>query len=453
MKFRQGPRATPELEEGRVLIPWSRQDGHRSPVIVRAEGSFLYDEYGNALLDLSSGQVAMNLGHGHPAVVKALQQQAAELCWVPSSFRSDKRDTYAQMLNEISPWAEGLRVHFTSGGAEANDDAVKTARMITGRSKILTAYRSYHGSTLGGNALSGVDRWRDPLPSLPGIVKFFAPYPYRSPFGDVSAEEEAVQALHHLERILTHEGAHNVAALLIEPVTGSSGFVQYPPGYLDGVRDLCTRHGIVLIFDEVMTGFGRVGAPFAANRLGVEPDIITFAKGASSAYVPLGGVLVRESLARYFDAEIFDVGHTYSGHVLAVAAGVAALEVYKEENLFERARELEPHLRDGLEGLQERHPVVGDVRGLGAHFALELVRDRDTRHPLVEWHDPSSSTPMDVFFAALRRRGVHTYGRYNIVAVTPPLTISDRELQHAFNALDGALTELEAAIDNETVPQ
>ncbi|MBR8040173.1 aminotransferase class III-fold pyridoxal phosphate-dependent enzyme [Burkholderia cenocepacia] len=429
----------------KVLVPWAVQGGLNPPVITHAQGCYFYDPNGKRYLDLTSGYVAVSLGHGHPKVVQAIQAQAARMCWVASSYFNDVRAEYAELLNSVSPWPDGLRVHFTCGGAEANDDAVKIARLVTRRPKVLTAYRSYHGSTLGASAMTGVDRWRDPFPALPGMVKFLAPYPYRSPFHTSEPAEETRRALDHLACVLSHEGAQNVAAILMEPMTGSSGVVVYPPGYLAGVRDLCDRHGILLIFDEVMTGFGRTGALFCAERVGVLPDLISFAKGASSSYTPLGGVLVREGVARHFDTELFDVGHTHAGHVLAVAGGLAALKVYLEEGLFERAREIEGWLRDGLGELARRHPSIGDVRGMGAQFGIELVRDRETREPLVEWHHPAGSAPMRAFHGELLKRGVHAYGRYNVVIVTPPLVISRTELDEGLDALDAALTALEAA--------
>ena len=430
----------------KVLVPWAVQGGLNPPVITHAKGCYFFDNTGKRYLDLTSGYVAVSLGHGHPKVVAAIQAQTERMCWVASSYFNDVRAEYAELLDSISPWPEGLRVHFACGGAEANDDAVRMARLVTRRPKVLSAYRSYHGGTLGAGSLTGVDRWRDPLPSLPGMVKFFAPYPYRSPFHTTDAAEETHRALDHLERVLSHEGAQNVAAILLEPVTGSSGLVVYPPGYLQGVRALCDRHGILLVFDEIMTGFGRTGAAFAATRLGVQPDLISFAKGASSSYTPLGGVLVREGVARHFDTELFDVGHTHAGHVLAVAGGLAALKVYIEEGLFDRAREIEGWLREGLGALQQRHPIVGDVRGMGAMFGLELVRDRASREPLVQWHHPGGSAPMQAFYGELMARGVHAYGRYNVVIVTPPLVITRSELDEGLEGLDAALSAVERAL-------
>lgn len=427
----------------KVLVPWAVQGGLNPPVITHAKGCYFFDQHGKRFLDLTSGYVAVSLGHGHPKVVQAIQAQAERMCWVASSYFNDVRAEYAELLNTISPWPDGLRVHFACGGAEANDDAVKIARLVTRRPKILTAYRSYHGGTIGASAMTGVDRWRDPFPAVTGMVKFFAPYPYRSPFFTTDPAQETQRALQHLELVLSHEGPQNVAAIMLEPVTGSSGVVIYPAGYLEGVRSLCDRHGILLIFDEIMTGFGRTGAAFAATRLQVTPDLMSFAKGASSSYTPLGGVLMGENLARHFDTALFDIGHTHAGHVLAVAGGLAALKVYLEEGLFERALLIEKWLAQGLGELQSRHPVVGDVRGLGAQFGMELVRDRETREPLVAWHHPDGSAPMKAFYGELMARGVHAYGRYNMVIVTPPLVIEKSELDQGLEALDAALFAVE----------
>ena len=436
----------------KVLVPWAVQGGLNPPVVTHAHGCHFFDDQGRRYLDLTSGYVAVSLGHGHPKVVQALQAQAGRMCWVASSYFNDVRAEYAELLSSVAPWREGARVHFACGGAEANDDAVKIARLVTRRTKVLTAYRSYHGGTIGASAMTGVDRWRDPTPSLPGMVKFFAPYPYRSPFHAVTDAQETAHAIEHLERVVSHEGAANIAAIVLEPVTGSSGLVLYPEGYLQGVRELCDRHGILLVYDEIMTGFGRTGAAFAAQRFGVAPDLLSFAKGASSSYTPLGGVLVREGVARHFDTELFYVGHTHAGHVLAVAGGLAALKVYLEEGLFDRAREIEGWLREGLGELRSRHPVVGDVRGVGAMFGLELVRDRESRAPLVEWHHPGGSAPMKAFYGELLRRGVHAYGRYNVVVVTPPLVMTRAELQEGLEAMDAALTVVERSLDDATTP-
>ncbi|HET6276221.1 MAG TPA: aminotransferase class III-fold pyridoxal phosphate-dependent enzyme [Candidatus Cybelea sp.] len=425
-----------------VLTPWVSQGGRNPPVIVRGEGSSLYDDRGKRYLDFSAGLVAVNLGHGHPAVAAAIGEQAHRLAYVAPTFANDRRAELAQAIVEIAPWAEGGRVFFTAGGGEANEDAIKFARALTGRHKVLAAYRSFHGSAPGAGTLSGENRRWPNEPGIPGVVRFFAPFPYRSPFHTRDPHEEIERAIEHLDTIVTYEGAKNIAALLIEPVVGSNGVIVYPEGYLGRVRELCDRHGILLIFDEVMTGFGRTGSAFAAQRFGVTPDIFTFAKGVTSAYVPLGGVAIREGLAAHFDTNALPSGHTFSGHPVAMAAGVAALRAYRDEQLFERALELETELRTRFDSLQSRRRIVGEARGVGAFFGLELVADREHRTPLVPWQGTAS---LQGFFNDLLARGLYVLGRYNVAIVAPPLTISMAELDEAFAILDESLQHLESA--------
>ena len=320
-----------------VLTPWSLQGDANLPVIERGEGVYLYDDRGKRYLDLASGLVAVNLGHGNAAIAAAIGEQAGRLAYAAPALANDTRAHLARELSEIAPWPQGCRTYFTTGGAEANEDALKMARMISGRYKILTAYRSFHGSSPGAGTLTGENRRWPNEPGIPGVVRFFAPYPYRSPFHTTDPAVECARAIEHLELTLTYEDPQRVAALLIEPVVGTNGVIVYPPGYLAALRALCDRHGILLIFDEVMTGFGRTGDTFAAARFGVVPDMITFAKGVTSAYAPLGGVMLREELAAYFDTHVLNCGHTYSGHPISVAAGRAALRVYREGDLFTRA--------------------------------------------------------------------------------------------------------------------
>ena len=430
-----------EAHAHHVLTPWGVQGTLNPPMIVRGAGSFLYDSDGNRYLDLASGLISVNLGHSHPKVVNAIQDQATRLCYAAPSFFNDARAELAAELTKLMPWGEGGRVFFTTGGAEANEDAVKMVRMVTGRAKILTAYRSFHGSAPGAGTLTGENRRWANEPGIPNVVHFWTPYPYRSPFYTNDPKVEVERALEHLELVVNYENPASIAAILLEPVVGSNGVIVYPEGYLQGVRELCDRHNIMLIADEVMTGFGRTGSVFAHARLGFVPDMITFAKGVTSSYLPLGGVLVRESLASYFDDHALMCGHTYSGHPMSVAAGVATLRVYREEGLYERGREIEGWLRTGLEELQRKHPVIGEVRGLGSFFALELVKDRATREPLVEWQGKSQG-PMPAFYGELRKRGAHTFGRYNVVMVAPPLTVTRAELDEGLRALDGALASL-----------
>jgi taurine--2-oxoglutarate transaminase len=424
-----------------VLTPWVAQANRRPPTIVRGEGSYLYDTDGKRYLDFSAGLVAVNLGHGHPKVAEAIAVQAGRLAYAAPGFGHDKRAELARAIVELGPWPEGGRVFFTTGGGEANEDAIKFARAVTGRHKILTAYRSFHGSAPGAGTLTGESRRWPNEPGIPGVARFFAPFPYRSPFYTRDAGEELQRAIAHLEEIVAYEGGDRIAAILIEPVVGTNGVIVYPDGYLARLRELCDRHGILLIFDEVMTGFGRTGEAFASQRFGVVPDLFTFAKGVTSAYVPLGGVAVREPLAAYFDTHPLPSGHTFSGHPLAMAAGLAAVDAYREERHFERARDLEGLLRDRSNELQRRHPeILGEVRGVGAFFGLELVADAASREPLVPWQGARSMQP---FFDDLLARGMYVFGRYNVVVVAPPLTASVAELDEAAAIFDAGLSALE----------
>jgi len=425
-----------------VLTPWSIQGAANPPTIERGAGSFLYDTDGRRYLDLSAGLVAVNLGHAHPTLVEAIARQAARVCYVTPALGNDERAEFAAELSELSPWAEGGRTFFTAGGGEANEDAIKVARLVTGRPKVLTAFRSFHGSAPGAGTLTGENRRWPTEPGLPGVVHFFAPFPYRSPFYTRDAATETQRALEHIELVLTYEDPGRVAAILIEPVVGTNGVIIYPEGYLSGLRALCDRHGILLIFDEVMTGFGRTGAAFASDRFGVLPDLLTFAKGATSAYVPLGGVLVRETIAEGFERRVLPTGHTFSGHPLAMAAGRAALRAYAEGDLFVRARTVEGWLREGLERLKERLPVIGDVRGVGAFFGVELVKDRATREPLTPWQGTSPG-PLPALQRRLLELGVYVFGRYNVLLITPPLIVERDELELGFEALERALGEID----------
>jgi taurine--2-oxoglutarate transaminase len=347
------------------------------------------------------------------------------------------RARLAQMLTRVSPGQAMLKTFFTNGGAEANENAVKIARLYTGRHKVLTSYRGYHGGTYGAITLSGDPRRWPAEPGVPGVIHFLTPYPYRSPFA-VPEDRETDAALAHLEHVLMYEGPEHVAAILIETIVGGSGLIVPPDGYLEGVRNICDRHGIVLIFDEVMAGFGRTGAWFACEHWNVVPDMITFAKGVTSGYVPLGGVMVSAPIARYFDDHVLWAGLTYSGHALACAAGCANLEVIEDEGLVDRARRMGQVLGDRLRRLADRHPVVGDVRGTGLFWGVELVKDRATREPLAPF-SRSGPSPMTGVLKRAFALGANLIGRYNIFVVAPPLVISEAQIEEGVRAIDGAL--------------
>jgi taurine--2-oxoglutarate transaminase len=436
------------LHRDYVLTPWIAQGNVDVPVIVRGEGVYLFDADGKRYTDLSSGLVAANLGHGYKSVLDAMHAQIDRLCFSPTNWFQDGRAKLGQSLIAISPWAgkEGGRVFYTTSGAQANEDAVKFARMLTGRHKSLTAYRSFHGSAAGAAALTGENRrWNNEPETMPGVVRFWANYPYRSPFHTDDAKVEVERALQHVREVIAAENADSIAALLIEPVVGSNGVIVPADGYLAGLRAICDELGILLIFDEVMTGFGRTGASFAAIRFNVVPDMITFAKGVTSAYAPLGGVLMRETLAQTFDTRPLGAGHTYSGHPLNMATGIAAIAAYQSGGYFERGRTtIEGWLRTKLGKLKDKHELIGDVRGIGAFFALEFVSDRAKRTPLIPWQGKSQGV-MPTLFGALRKAGVYAFGRYNVIHIAPPLVIEEAELDEAIAKLDGAIGELENA--------
>ncbi len=430
-----------------VLTPWMAQGNLQPPVIVRGEGIYLYDADGNRYADLTSGLIAVNLGHGHPAVLAAMHEQVDRLCFSPPSWFNDARAQLGEALVRLAPWGdEGGRVFFTVSGAGANEDAIKFARAVSGRAKVLTAYRSFHGSGAGSATLTGENRrwYNEPANTMSGVVHFWAPFPYRSPFFTTDPAEETRRALQHVADTVAAENPDQVAAILIETVIGSNGVIVFPPGYLAGLRVLCDAYGIVLIFDEVMTGFGRTGAAFAGERFGVVPDMITFAKGVTSGYVPLGGVLLRERYASAFDNKPLPAGHTYSGHPLAMATGIAALQAYRDGDLYARASAIEPRLRAGLERVRDKHEIVGEVRGAGAFFALEFVSDRTARTPLVPWQGTSMGV-MPTLFAGLKKRGAYAFGRYNVLHIAPPLTITDEQIDEAVATIDAAVGELAEA--------
>ncbi|MEU4380079.1 aminotransferase class III-fold pyridoxal phosphate-dependent enzyme [Micromonospora echinofusca] len=428
---------------GPVFYPWSAQEEVDPVRVAGGAGSWFWDEQGNRWLDLHAQMGNLHLGHQHPALVAAVREQAGRMCTIAPSFAVDVRDEAARAIVEVAP--EGLEtVLFTTGGAEAVEHAVRMARVVTGRPKVLAAYRSYHGATAGALALTGDPR-RWPVDTASGgAVHFMGPYPYRSEFHAENAAQEGERALEHLRRLVGYEGPETIAAILVEPVVGSNGVLVPPDGYLAGVRRLCDEHGILLIADEVMTGFGRCGRWFASDLWGVVPDLMTFAKGVNSGYVPVGGVLLSRVVAAHFARRRYPGGLTYSGHPLACASIVAALRVLREENLVERAAVLgRDVVAPALAGLAERHPVVGDVRGVGLAWAVELVRDRATREPLAPYAAPGALAPeMAAVLAACKRQGVWPLAAGNRLHLFPPLTITEEELTAGIAGIDRALTEV-----------
>jgi taurine--2-oxoglutarate transaminase len=431
---------TKALDRAHVFHSWSAQALIDPLEIERAEGSYFWDAAGKRYLDFSSQLVNVNIGHQHPRLVAAIQEQAARLCTVGPTFANDARSEAAYMIAQRAP-ADLDVVFFTNGGAEANENAVRMARLHTGRHKIMAAYRSYHGATAGSIALTGDPRRWASEPGMSGVVRYWGPYLYRSAFHASDEKQECERALSHLRDVLMVEGAHTVAAIILEPVVGTNGILVPPEGYLAGVREICDEFGILLIADEVMSGFARCGEWFAVDRWGVNPDLISFAKGVNSGYVPLGGVVLSQAIADTFAQRPYPGGLTYSGHPLACAAAVASMTIFEDEDIVDHARRMgQDVVAPALAGLAERHPSVGDVRGLGMFWALELVRDRATREPLVPFNATGvDAAPMNEFAAACKSRGLFPFTHFNRTHVVPPCTVSEAELLEGVAILDEAL--------------
>ena len=427
-------------DRAHVFHSWSAQALIDPLPVATGRGSTFWDYEGTAYLDFSSQLVNLNLGHQHPDLVAAIQQQAGRLATIQPSMANDVRGELARLIAEVAP--DGFeKVFFTNGGAEANEYAVRMARQATGRRKVLSMYRSYHGSTATAISLTGDPRrWANDVTDT-GAVRFFGPYLYRSPFHSETTEQETERALAHLEQTIQLEGPQTIAAIIVETVVGTNGVLLPPPGYLPGVRALCDRYGIVFIADEVMVGFGRLGEWFGIDAFDVRPDLITFAKGVNSGYVPLGGVVISDRIAAAFDTVPFAGGLTYSGHPLACAAGVATFEVFRRDGILERVRDLgERVVGPTLRSWAQSHPSVGEVRGRGLFWAVELVRDQETREPLVPFNaSGADAAPMTAFAAAAKRAGVWPFTHFHRVHIAPPLVIEEAELVRGLAAIEEAL--------------
>jgi taurine--2-oxoglutarate transaminase len=421
-----------------VLHSWSVRSAIDPIPIAGAEGRYFWDYDGKRYLDFASQLVNVSLGHQHPKVVAAIKEQADRLCTIGPMMANEKRSELARLLAEVTP-GDLTMSFFTNGGAEANENAIKLARWYTGRPKIVARYRSYHGATAGAISATGDPRRWPAEPGVPGIVRILDPYTYRCPAGHPDPCPVCTGAP-HLEEILQYEGAQNVAAVILETVTGTNGVIPPPPGYLQSVREVCDRHGILLILDEVMAGFGRTGKWFACENWDVVPDIITLAKGINSGYVPLGAMTISEKIADWVRDRYFAGGLTYSGHPLACAAGVASIEAFRDEGIVEHAAAIGEVLGDGLAGLADKHESIGEVRGLGLFYGVELVKDRETREPLVPFNaSGDAAAPMGKIVRAALDSGLYLMTHWNVIIVAPPLTITREELDEGLEKLDRAL--------------
>jgi len=421
-----------------VLHSWSVQDAVDPIPVAGGEGRYFWDHDGKRYLDFASQLVNVSIGHQHPKIVAAIKEQADKLCTIGPPMATEARSTLARLLAEVTP-GDLQMSFFTNGGAEANENAIKLARWYTGRHKVIARYRSYHGATAGAITLTGDPRRWPAEPGISGVVRMLDPYTYRCPAGHPDPCPVCTGAP-HLEEILQYEGAHTVAAVILEPVVGTNGIIVPPDGYLQAIREVCDRHGILLIADEVMAGFGRTGKWFGVENWDVVPDILTVAKGINSGYVPLGAMIVRKPISDWVRDKYFAGGLTYSGHPLACASAVASIEAFKEEGVVENSAEMGGVFAEKLRELQDKHPSIGEVRGLGCFWGIELVKNRETREPLVPFNASGEAfAPVARVSKAALERGLYLMTHWNVIMVCPPLTITRDEIDEGIGILDEAL--------------
>jgi len=428
-----------DLDRAHVFHSWSAQ-GAISPLpVAGGQGSYFWDFDGNKYLDFSSQLVFTNIGHQHPKVIAAIQEQAAKLTTIAPQHANEARATAAQLITERAG-AHHNKVFFTNGGADAVENAIRMARIHTNKHKVLSFYRSYHGNTTSAITATGDPR-RWPNEYAYGHVHFFGPYLYRTPFWSSDEAQECARALEHLEQVIIFEGPATIAAILIESIVGTAGVLIPPTGYLEGVRALCDKYNIKWIADEVMSGFGRTGKWFAYQHSTAEPDLIVFAKGVNSGYVPLGGVVISDEIAATFNDRVFPGGLTYSGHPLATAAAVATITAMSEEKMLEHATKIgQEVIRPLIEELADKHKVIGEVRGLGVFWAIELVKDRETHEPLAPYG--GSSSAMGELMAACKKAGMIPFMNFNRIHICPPCNVSEAEVREGFAILDQALVSI-----------
>ena len=427
-----------ERERTSVFHSWMAQSTLNPLMVKSAQGVYVTDEDDKVYLDFSSQLVNTNIGHQHPVVVKAIKDQADLLCTIAPQHGNKARYRAAELILDHS-FDGAAKVFFTNGGTESVEHAIRMARLYTGRQKVLATYRSYHGGTSTSINLTGDPRRWPNDNGTSGVVHFFGPFLYRTVFNATTEQEECERALASLENTIQFEGPSAFAAIILETIPGTAGIMPPPPGYLKGVREICDRYGIVYIADEVMCGFGRTGEWFAYQNYDVKPDLVTFAKGVNSGYVPLGGVVLNEAISASFNDRVYPGGLTYSGHPLACAAAVAAIEVMENEHIIENAKRIgDDVLRPGLEELAAKHKVIGQVRGLGVFFALELVSDRETKEPLAPYG--GSSPAISEVLAACRNEGLLIFNNFHRLHVVPPCNITESDAHEGLTRLDRALT-------------
>lgn len=426
------------LTKRHTLFEWSAQSKVDPIPVAGAKGCYFWTPEGKRYLDFNSQLMCTNIGHGHPKVIEAIARQAETLAYANPFMATEARARLGAKLAEITP-GDIDTFFFTNGGAEANENAIKLARFVTGRHKILARYRSYHGATAGAISLTGDPRRWAAEPGMPGVVRVLDPY-----HGIARGWDTADEALANLEETIQLEGPNTIAAFILETVTGTNGILVPPDGYLEGVREICDRYGILMIADEVMAGFGRTGRWFAVDHWNVVPDLITMAKGLTSAYVQLGALGMRRTFAEHFTDKVFYGGLTYNSHPLACATALATIEVYEEENLIERAAQLGEVMAQHHADLAANHPSVGAVRNIGLFGIIELVRNRETMEPMAPFN--GTSDEMAALGKRFRDEGLYTLVRWNYFFTNPPLVITEEELAEGFAIIDRALEITDAAL-------
>lgn len=432
-----------DLERKYVLRSWAVQGKNTYEEIVGGEGCWFWNSEGKKYLDFSSQLVNMNIGHQHPKIIAAIKAQAEKLCYITPSYASEPRAQLAELIAKHTP-GDLCKTLFTLGGAESNDNAIKIARAYTGRFKLLARYRSYHGATYGAISLTGDPRRPPVEPGIPGVVHVFEPYCYRCSFGK-SYPGCGLECAEHVREVMLYEDPKSIAAFFVEPVTGTNGVFVPPKEYLPRIREICDEFGVLLIADEVMTGWGRTGKWFGVDNWNVIPDMMTMAKGVTQGYVPLGAVVVNEKIADFFDENMLWCGLTYSGHPLACATGVATVKVYEEENLIENSAAMGKILKKRLDEIIAKHPSVGEVRAIGLFAAIELVKDRKTKEPLAPWNGPDPGI-IGQIVNCLKEKGVYVYPRWNYLFLAPPISINEEELNFGLDAIDACLDLADQAL-------
>jgi taurine---2-oxoglutarate transaminase len=421
-----------------TFFEWSAQGAVDPIPMARAKGVYFWTPEGKRYIDFNSQLMCVNIGHGDERVIRAIRTQAEALAYANPFMATEVRGKLGEKLAALTPGDIDV-FFFTNGGAEANENAIKIARAFTGRHKILARYRSYHGGTHGAMALTGDPRRWSTEPGMPGVIHVLDPY-----HGVERGWDSAEASLAMLDEIIQLEGAHTIAAFFLETVSGTNGVLIPPDGYLQGVRDLCTKHGILMVCDEVMAGFGRTGEWFAVNHWKVVPDIMTMAKGLTSAYLPLGAVGMRRQVADHFRDKVFQGGLTYNSHPMACATALATIAVYEEDDLVGNARRLGPVMEGLLRGLAGKHPIIGAHRNLGLFGIVELVRDRASRTPLAPFG--GTSDEMKRLSALFRELGLYTFTRWHTFFTNPPLCITEGELREGFEIIDTALAKVESSM-------